>query len=313
MKKLLTLVCCIIVTCANAQQEKNNKFYIVDGVTNKPMIVSVAMVRAKLSITTEKDGIFIIPGNLAQMRDTIIFSAQNYADLKMSLRGLEGLDTLRLSKFTIEKMLADRKFTRDTLLNNFRDTDISFYAGLHTGANSFEYLQLAQQFYTDKPNTRLKNIKIKRLAFNISWGDRYAHTEYTQLEQTRFRIRIYDIDPKTGGPGKDLCNEIIEVRNNESTKERINLKDHNIIIPHQTFFVAIEWMRGYFNAHSATITDKKTGKRDLIISYKPSIGISPDIGKKINIWSLDTKHEWKPFTYFYPFGTDLAIKATVEY
>jgi hypothetical protein len=313
MKKLLTLICCLIFAYANAQQEKLNVFHLVDSATNKPIIVSVAIVRAKLSITTEKDGVFSIPGDLKLLRDTIIFSAQNFNNLKMPLNALFGLDTLRLSKVMINAKKASQNFTRDTLLNDFKAGDINYFAGIHSNFNSFEYRQLAQQFYVDTINTRLRSIKLHRLQFDVSPVVRDGKDRYAQLENSKFRIRVYDIDAVTGGPGKDLCNTIIEYAIGETDKASINLAPYDIIIPNRTFFIAIEWLRDYYNAHAAFIVDYKNNKPITVISYKPAIGISPLTGKKTNIWGLNIKQRWEPFTDFAPFGTDLAIKATVEY
>ncbi|HWZ35917.1 MAG TPA: hypothetical protein VNW51_07130 [Mucilaginibacter sp.] len=317
MKSLLTLVCCLIALITNAQTEKLNKFHLVDKVTNKPVITSVAIVKAKLSITTEKDGVFIIPGDLKKMTDSIIFSAQNYFDIKMPLKALSTLDTIRLTRLAFKTTNTESKFTRDTLLNNFNGEDVGYFAGLHEDTASFNYLQLAQQFYIDKINTKLNTLQIERLSFNLDdkygWGiynnPRLEH--YRQIEFTAFKLRIYDINDATGKPGKDLCDSIIVIKLRSSERARINLKDYNINIPHKTFFVAIEWMRDYYNAHYTGIVIPNLKSR--FISYKPAIGISPITGKKLNIWALNTNHDWLPYATFSPFGTDLAIKATVGY
>lgn len=320
MKSLFTIIYCVITLAASAQTEKLNKFYLVDKITNKPVISSVAIVKAKLSITTEKDGIFMIPGELNKMNDSIIFSAQNYQDVKMSLNELSRADTIKLSKVLIKKNIIVSKFSNDILLNNFNDDDVVHYAGLHEDTGKFDYLQLAQQFYIDKQNPQLNALRIERLSYNLD--SKYGWIIYNdpklehfkQIEFSKFKVRIYDIDETTGKPGKDLCDSIIEVKVKSSERARINLKKYHIIIPHKTFFVAIEWLRDYYNAHYAIVLKPKdNGEPEKFISYKPAIGISPVSGDKLNIWSLNTNHEWLPYATFSPFGTDLAIKATLGY
>ncbi|MFD2872291.1 hypothetical protein ACFS5N_07430 [Mucilaginibacter ximonensis] len=318
MKNFFIFIYCIISLNAIAQTGKLNKFHLVDKITNKPVVTSVSILKAKLSITTEKDGIFVIPGELKTMTDSVIFSAQNYDDIKMPLAALSALDTIRLNRSNFEENRTERKFVKDTLLNDFRDEDVVHFAGLHDGAGSFNYLQIAQEFYTDKINTRLDALQIERLSFNLD--TRYGmaisdekHQKYQQIEFTKFKVRVYDIDAATGKPGRDLCDRVIEVNIKSSERARIKLKSYNIIIPHKSFFVAIEWMRDYYNAHYTVILAPNTSTRDKLMSYKPAIGISPVTGKKLNIWVLSTNHDWFPFTTFSPFGTDLAIKATVSY
>jgi hypothetical protein len=64
----------------------------------------------------------------------------------------------------------------------------------------------------------------------------------------RFRIRVYDADEITGGPGVDISHRVIEV---EETANRqvisIDLSKYDIVIPKKTFFVAIEWLFIGFN------------------------------------------------------------------
>jgi hypothetical protein len=158
---------------------------------------------------------------------------------------LSNVDTIKLRKNVYSgnnKMKTS--FKNDTLLNDYNRLDITYYAGLHNGDSEFQYLQLAEQFDVPKAGMLLKNVVINRLAFYQYYITQYENTE---LEYTKFRIRLYDVDAITGGPGKDLCNEIIEVKSSDQKQKDINLKSYNIVIPNKTFFVAVEWLRDYYN------------------------------------------------------------------
>ncbi|MFD2147184.1 hypothetical protein [Mucilaginibacter antarcticus] len=256
MKKLLTFVFGLIA-CAVQAQVKNNTFHVVDKQTNKPVAsATIAILRASLSITTEKDGIFSIPGDLSIMKDTVVISAQRYIAFKLPLANLGNLDTIKMQQQPI--IIADASLTisTDTLLNNYNRFDVGNYVGLHMGKGEFNYLQIAQKFDAKRAGTLLKKIDIERLAFHF---DKFkplpdkgtsilnGQYEYTELEHTKFRLRVYDVSPLTGGPGKDLCDKIIEVKSREDNLLSINLKSYNIVIPNKTFFVAVEWMRDYMN------------------------------------------------------------------
>jgi hypothetical protein len=315
MKKLLPFLCCLFTICVHAQQ-KLNTFHVVDNKTQKPIpATSITIVRAKLSITTEKDGIFVIPGNLEKMRDSVILYAQNYELFKITLAQLNGMDTIRLSKITNNLVTARLNYKDDTLLNNYNRSEIAYYAGLNTETAQFDYLQLAQRFNVQKPGIRLKSVVVNKLSFNVVYSITDPDSQYdsTELEHTTYRVHIYDVNTLTGGPGKDLSDKIIEVKILDSKQSNFNLKKYNIIIPNKTFFVAIEWLRDYYNLGYVMVHDKKLKRNVQQLNYRPTIGISPITGKKLNIWGLDYKHNWKPYTYFMPFGTDLAIKAGIEY
>jgi hypothetical protein len=318
MKKLIIAFFLLITTYAQAQL-KNNVFHFVDSETSKAVpSVSVAIVRAGLSITTEKDGIFVIPGDLAKMRDTVVFNVQNYLTVKMPLHDLSSHDTIRLKRLDAATNTTKISVDNDTLLNKYNRFDVGNYVGLHIGNDEFKYLQIAERFEAYRPNTTLKKVIIDRLAFylnkakDIPSSGMNGQYEFTELEHTKFRIRVYDIDPVTGGPGKDLCNSIVEVKSNDDKQLGTNLKRYNIFIPNKVFFVAIEWMRDYANMGYVQIDDP-LGKTKRHVNYRPAIGLSPIKGDKLNIWALNLNHEWKLYTYHSPDFTDLAIKATVEY
>ncbi|TCD01175.1 peptidase associated/transthyretin-like domain-containing protein [Pedobacter psychroterrae] len=306
MKRMIIFLFCILASYAHAQ-EKVNTFHVIDIATNLAVpSVSVVIVRAKLAITTEKDGIFSIPGNLGKMKDTLILSAQNYTTLKLPLYKLDVIDTLYLMKVSVDSVSALSNLPQDSLLNDFNRKDIVNYAGIHTETSLFEYLQLAQRFDVKQSGIQLKGVVVNRLAFSVDFNS-------AGLEVTTFRVRIYDIDTVTGKPGMDLCRQLIEIKDKDNRQFKINLSQYNIILPHKTFFVAIEWLRDFRNMGYATVYDEKLSRNVQHINYRPAIGISPVKGPKLNIWGLNMKREWKPYTYFLPDFTDLAIKATIAY
>lgn len=303
--KILLLILNFIAVTALGQQQLN-KFHIVDAETNKAVpFVSVVIRRAKLSITTEKDGVFIIPGNILAMRDTIVFQAQNYAPVRMSLPVLALSNNITLSKYKFDAAGPAQKYKHDTVINVIDKHEIDHYAGIDTETSNFDYLQLAQQFEAPAIDSKLRRIKVYRLAFNDAPGYTTQHTTY--------RLRFYDIDPVTKGPGRDLIKDVIEIKDGENVQHGIGLSKYNIVIPHQTFFVAVEWLRSVANAGYSMLYDPKTKRNKQRDNYRPAIGIAPKTGKQLNIWGLNFKRQWQPYTYFMPFGTDLAMTATLEY
>lgn len=309
------LICFVLFTLVSSVygQEKINAFTIVDSATKLVIpSVSVAIVRARISITTEKDGVFSIPGDLQAMSDTVILSAQNYFSSRLSINSLHDLDTIYLKKLEKIGGLVNIEYSKDSLLNDFDRKNIAHYAGLHTETAMFEQLQLAQQFNISQEGLLLKGVTVYRLAFVLDYFDR-GQRELVGVESTKFRIRIYDVDSLTGGPGRDLCEKIIELRDKDSRQLRVNLSEHKIVIPNKTFFVAVEWLRDYYNMGYTMVLDKKLHKEVQQVNYRPAIGVSPLKGDKLNIWGLNIKNEWKPYTYFSPDYTDLAIKARIAY
>lgn len=308
MRCILILLYGLVWAGAKGQQ-KVNTFQVIDSLTRKAIpSVSITIVRAKLAISTEKDGVFSIPGNLSKMRDTLIVEAQGYMAHKVLLHKLHGMDSLRLvrSQRRIQGIPSD--YRQEIELNQFEKFDVTHYAGLHTETSSFDYLQLAQQFYLPKPGGQLMKIYVSRLAFRLN---NLRQEDAVGMEPTKFRLRIYEADTIKGGPGEELCEQVIEVRDKDSQYLEINLSNYKIIIPRNSFFVAIEWMRDFTN-QGYVLVQEKSVRPVQTINYRPAVGVSPVKGTNLNIWGLNLKKQWKPYTYFSPDFTDLAITAVVR-
>lgn len=322
---LAILLLCIFSVNVYGQQ-KNNTFRIVDMQTAKPVpSVTIAIVRAGLTITTEKDGIFIIPGDLSKMRDTVIFDNQDYLTLKIPLHELTGKDSVKLQKRGEAHYNVRADFKHDSLLNAFERDDIASFVGLHTQSAEFKYLQIAQKLDAPAKGSVLKEVKIGRLAFHTNngtvmlmpgpMGDAVISEhqyKYSELEHTTFRVRVYAIDEQTGGPGEDLCNRIIEVKSTDQPELTVKLEKYNIVIPGKNFFVAVEWMRDYKNMGYVNVNDAK-GFPKRSFNYRPAIGLLPGKSDKLNIWAMSLNHKWNLYTYHSPDFTDLAISARVGY
>jgi len=300
----------LVISSLAFGQQKVNTFRIVDSLSKKPIASAiVSLIRSKLSISTESDGIFNIPGDLKLLRDTVIISAQGYDEYRVLLHMLDGLDSIRLitAGITTPNMILIGK--KEQILNPFKAGEVNHFAGINTASSGFEYLELAQEFSLPKPGARLVKIKLKRLAFTrISYSDIIS---YKGLDFAKFRLRFYAADSLKQGPGMELINTVVEIEDKDNQQISINLERYNIGIPGKTFFVSIEWIRDFVNQGFSIVNDRKTGLQKQIVNFRPAIGVSSIKGPQLNIWCLDPKKQWKPFTHFSPDMTDLAITAVV--
>lgn len=318
MNRLFTVIFLSVYLPAFAQNtvkppEIVNSFQLTDAATKKAVpSVSVTILRAGLSITTEKDGIFNIGGDLSKMRDTVVFELLGYEPSRIALKDLQGRDTIALlTKIrTVTKPLTLKG--EKLLLNEFKTKDVVHYAGLNTATASFDYLQLAQRFDVPAGDAWLAKVVVTRLWFLVDYDSIDDEPPaYVDLEYTTFRLRVYDLEPATGKPGKDLCDQVIEVKSNNSSTIKVNLEDYGIHVSGRSFFIAVEWMRDHRNVGYSKVVDGKTGAEKRTVNYRPAIGVSPVTGSRLNIWALTMKKKWIPYSYFSPEGTDLGIMATV--
>ena len=132
-----------------------------------------------------------------------------------------------------------------------------------------------------------------------------------------FRIRIFDVNPTDGSPGKELLSEILVVQPPHGTKGwfDINLTEYGIYVPPDGFFVAIQGVfpNNYsFYAEDSKLVEKgkrqRKGSDDFTpksIHYGQRIGYSGKGGSKT--WHYSLSHQW-----FQMEGDNYSVKISAE-
>ncbi|MEJ7559949.1 MAG: hypothetical protein WKF66_16675 [Pedobacter sp.] len=306
---LISLI--IVFACDVQAQEKLNTFHVVDSISKKPIrSASVTLMRAKLSMSTESDGIFIIPGNLKLLNDSVIIYSQGYGVFRTLLNRMDGMDSIKLAKQQFKLDTTDLTGKQESILNPFKVKDVVRFTGINTATTPFEYLQLAQQFYLIKPGAQLTKVRIRRLAFsNIDYSNTLS---YKGIDYAKFRLRFYAADSLQPGPGREICTEIVEVSDRDNQQISVDVEKYHIMVPGKSFFIAVEWIKDFVNQGFSNVFDRKTYSVKQSVNFRPAIGILDKRGNQLNIWSLNLKRQWKPFTYYAPYFTDLALTAIVK-
>lgn len=274
--------------------------------SRKPIpYAAITLIQGNEAANTEDDGAFYMYTYDVSLKDTLIISCQGYISEKRSVANFVENWVVMLGKAP----KIDREQSKTPLSSqqkavlNFIDEDPVLFTGLDKTPERFTYLQLAQKLETPADYSRLLKISVSRMRIR----------SLEKAQQTKFTIHIYDTDPLTGGPGNELGETPMQVKDKSS--EIITIKPPNYItIPGRSFFVAIEWLRIDYNFNRLTYpTYNLNNDFEVVVSPTPYIGVSQVKGSKPNIWGLNYRREWKPYTYFSPDYTDLAISAEIEY
>jgi hypothetical protein len=263
--------------------------------SDKIPYATVGLMKENIGINTDENGYFILKSKSSKLNDTLIVSSVGFVTQKISITNV--LDTI------INIQLAEQITTLDEIfvipnyiwttstLNNFSDCGNEFVA-------SSGYLQqVAQHLLAPKENSRLTEVKICR-------GP-------GKPKKTIFRIRIYDIDSLTGGPGADLCNQVIEVKS-KNNSARVNLEDYKLRISHKDFFVAVEWLKIPENEQDIRHENNNNIPLDYKM-YSPIIGWSDLNETKLEAWQLNYSSLWRPLTYSNKGKRSLFISAIIKY
>ncbi|GAA4327705.1 hypothetical protein GCM10023149_31260 [Mucilaginibacter gynuensis] len=280
--------------------------------SSKIAYATVSLLNANRAVSTETTGLFQLLVPKYSQIDTLLVSALGYKTILIPVSIFEKNPTIILEKKAHQSTF--KKYTKSKqkeILNKFNASETNFYVGLSKYRHNFNYLQIAQKLKLKHKQAQLSSVNIERLVYS----------EYPNLftPKVRFRIRIYDIDPTTLGPGAELTYKSIVI-NESGDKDmiKVNLSDYDIQIPSDCFFVAVEWLRIAYNeceSHAFSSKDYSVTtsvRYKSVIDYLPPIGMSSKKGDEINTWALNFRNQWEIYTYFAPDLTDFAISAEVQ-
>lgn len=297
--------------------QQGNLVSIVDKRTgDKVPFPSITFITENYSINADSKGQFILP-DLIKKTDTLYVSKQGYVTLKIPVNSIANSGVIKLDEkplVSVVKTINLQKLGKEELiLNSYDKKKVFYFVGLDKLIEQFDYLQIAQKMHIPESGAVIKQISITRLILKDDWLK-----DNTPVTRTKFILRIYDVDSLSGGPGKDLCDKIIEVSDNESETININVAKYKILVPQKNFFVAVEWLRTPYNVQGAKVNDKNSygwyyGEKRSTKIYQPFIGMSNIKGQDLNCWALNFKNQWRPYSYFSPDLTDFAITASVNY
>jgi len=194
-------------------------------------------------------------------------------------------------------------------LNDFPRKDIFYHAGVNKATARFNYIQIAQKLDVPSPGALLESITLNRLILSIS---------DVHFNETKFRLGIYNKDDQTGGPGKELNTQIIEVKNKSSANIEVDLKPYKIELAAGDFFVAITYIKDSYNERLTKMSEDSIILKNtmaepfrFVASYQPFIAMSPVKGGEVKTWARETSGKWVIYDYFAPELTDFAISAKI--
>lgn len=257
---------------------------------------TIGLIKENTGNNADGHGYFTLPSYNPKPNDSLIISSVGFATQKIALSQisdsvihitlLENIQNLRPVIISTNK-----NWTKETL-NDYGNCGNKFYT-------SSGYLsQLALPMANTHQYAILSRIKICRSTGTIF-----------KPERTLFRIRVYDIDSLTGGPGADLCNSIIEVKSKNSSIN-LDVEKYQIQIPGWVFFIAVEWIKIPYNKRDSPIPTV-IGEKDHY-TYNPSIGWDSTNNINEASWELNFRNEWHKTTYFNS-NRKALISATIKY
>lgn len=319
MKRYLHPLYLLFVVCylpCYAQQT----IKVIDGQTNRPVpYATVSFLLKNVAYATDKEGLLQVPEDLAlKQGDSLYISRMGYQVKKTVFITSDGKIALNLQKALAESKKS--QIAAKDILNEVEPDSIDRFAGMETGIDSANYLQLAQKFYLKQAGALLNEVTLYQHILVEDYPEAIPAYERPKKlgRKLHFRLRFYDVDSVTGKPGNELNDRLVEVAGSFEKTIRVDLGQYKIFVPGKYFFVAIEWIRN--RANGVLLEAEKQTKPSNIgygveyfLKYMPSVAMSPRLSIAQNTWKLNLRNQWQPYTYFAPEFTDLAIMVKLNY
>lgn len=234
MKSLFLMLIPLFLTAIPAIGQKVYRVTIVDAQNGRPISkATIKVISKQISLETDLNGQFTLSTESIFETDTLIISYVGYISKKVPVYGLAVSSKIKLVEAvkSLKELTILKTKYKSVVLNKFSKT-IPFFIGLKMAA---------QKMFLPQPGAVLNSIVIVR------------SLEKGKNSQARFKVHIFDVDPKTGSPGAQLLESGIEVTDIGNEKINVDLKDHYLIIQDKAFFVGIEWLyipyNQYINVH----------------------------------------------------------------
>lgn len=275
--------------------QKTYQFRLIDQVSKQPVpYATVGLMKQNTGASTDMKGMLSLK-NITDPLDSIIVSCLGYETLRfpLSILSIDNPNVLALMplQYVLQEItIKPEKLSEPIILNKIDRKKYKF--GRLGGTYSS---QIARKFTV--PSDPENQYLLKSLSYFMknSPGDQISN----------FRVRIYQVNPLTGGPGADLLTSpIIRTVTKKDEVITVDLQPYQILVDSSSFFVALEWLKTDANTMMMTVKGQKKEP-----AYLPPLGIR-QIDKNFDLaWDLTYKNTWAPL--FTNFSRDLAISAEV--
>ena len=266
---LTGLLCLLLLPLLGRAQEVRISGRVVDALTKEPLpSTSVSLLNAGVGSLTDEFGRFQLASSKPFQLDSVRIvnlAYENYTELINIDYGNELL-------FEIRRLNIKSTAKRDTVFvchlssqNPERNVEAEMLAGIPSHQYAFFISNETQKQFG----------KLRTISFYI--GDK-------GLPMKPFRIRVYKADGNYYSPKTDLLNEnVFAVPTYVNQWYTYNLKQYNIAVPEEGYFVALEFVRPDNILSQAVIENYvPTG-----IMMRPAIKL-----KKSIVWSYMPKSSW---------------------
>lgn len=226
---------------------------LLDKETKAPVVyANISFLKSNKGISTNEDGTFEMRLPKKYLEFKVHISCLNYQDTIVFAKDLQNSTLfLKPKTFVLDEIILAKKVDRAIVLGEVKGN----VQGVHTAG----LRMLAKYFPNDKRSKCCNYLE----TIEIHFAKRSQHQK-----KSKFRIRMFNKDEKTGLPKEDVLNINlpVEIENGQKVTT-IDLSNYNIEMPENGIFIAFEKLFIPFNQYGQNNSDTENE-----FLYAPIIG-----------------------------------------
>lgn len=257
---------------------------VVDDANNTPIpYVNISFLNTLVGTSTDENGWFLVELSKDLLNKQVHISSLGYNDTIMAARTVFETKKVSLKEttFKLEEVVVLKDLGDDQVLNPIGSYDIT--SGFDSSSTPWV---LALYF----PNVGATKKYLKKVT--VFFRDK---NEFSR-ERSKFRLRLYSVDPDTKVPTNDLSYKSIIV---EAVKGKdyavIDLEEQKIQMPRAGIYVGLEWLFIPFNWYKKDEKDRLTNTPRIEDRFAPTFGgvYSQNQNFKVMVYGMGQWQEFK--------------------
>jgi hypothetical protein len=272
MKKLVFL---FFISSQIYSQKVQFKGKLLDKNTSKPIAyANISFLKTNLGISSQVNGVFNLEIDKKLLQETVHISCLNYKDTIVFAKQLQNKNLfLQPIDIVLNEVILLKRIEKIIVLGEVKKK----ISGVHTSG-----MRMIAKYF---PKDKRSECCIYLETLEIYFAKKLSHRK-----KSKFRIRVFDKDTKTGLPKNDILNTSLELEIKDGQKKvTIDISGYNLEMPENGLFIAFEKLFIPYNEYNSNDVETKSK-----VYYSPLIGFTKYNKKDLssNLY-LYTKGVWK--------------------
>ncbi len=231
-------------------QETLFEGHIYDAKTNAPIpYVNLSFLNTLKGTSTDENGHFYLDVPTSYLKKQVHLSSLGYNDTIVTAAKLHRAKRFKMApeSFALEEVVVSKKLSKAIFLN-----PISSYSLSSGFASSDTPWVLALYFPNIGQQEKVLDVVTIFQRPNVAF----------KRDSASFRLRVYDVEPGTKKPGRDILRESMVLRTDKNQEYiSVDLSDLQLKMPKGGVFIGLEWLfvpsNWYTNTYEHPISKQK--------------------------------------------------------